>query len=156
MNEFIFVHLLDDQPVGSDLGLEIPMHTTLLHWFETERTPEEILNIARTVLRGIAPVETIVTYNDMFGPDKDIPVMRLKRSFEFLNLHLLLLESMIDANTTFDQRWVGVRNWNPYVTNKLYKKLSPGDRLEINSVSLIQKRRPDKHRIVLDNVILNS
>ncbi len=34
MSEYIFVHLLDKKPVGSELGRSMPLHMTILHWFE--------------------------------------------------------------------------------------------------------------------------
>jgi len=156
MSEYIFVHLIDDQPKVNDLGLEIPLHTTLLHWFETDRAPDEILSLARAALRGVAPVETIATHNDLFGPDNNVPVMRLKRTPELLNLHLLLLDSMVDSNTTFDQRWVGANNWNPHVTTKAGQKLYTGERVVVDSVSFIQRKQPDRHRIILGNVFLED
>ena len=156
MSEFIFVHLLDDRPVGADLGLTIPPHVTLLHWFETKHSPDEIFSAAEAALMNCKSVETYSTGADLFGSDKDIPVMRLERTPELLDLHLRLVDCLDGVGAVFDRTWVGATNWRPHVTNTQDRELPAGLDLLINNLSFIEKRQPDKHRIILGKLALDS
>lgn len=155
MSEYIFVNLIDKQTVGSDLGQSIPFHMTALHWFETERSAEDIINAADFALRSLSRVLVHITEEDKFGPDKDIPVMRLEKTPEILRLHCSLLETMEDLEVTLDKRWVGSSRWNPHVTIKPNRKLSVGDVVEIQDIDLISRSEETGNRKIIHRFKLN-
>lgn len=52
MSEFIFVNLIDKEPVGSTLQ-SIPLHMTALHWSESDCEQHEIIDTASAALQSI-------------------------------------------------------------------------------------------------------
>lgn len=156
MSEYIFVHLIDKQPVGSELGQSIPLHMTLLHWFESNNQPEVIIEAANLALKSIGRIATTTTQEDLFGPEQDIPVVRLDRKPELLHLHSELLSAMEDVGATFDERWTGIENWNPHVTNKPDTRFYPGDEIFVNDIDLITRSRKNKHRKILHRFELKT
>jgi hypothetical protein len=156
MNEYIFVHLIEKEPVGSNLGKTIPLHMTALHWFEVDRTADEVNQQAKLALRGLLRLATIAEDEDMFDPDEDVPVMRLVRTPELLDLHLRLLKSMRGLGATFDNRWVGPENWSPHVTHKAESKLSPNDPVIVDDIDLISRVDKNADRIILNRIDLTQ
>jgi 2'-5' RNA ligase len=155
MSEFIFANMLDKEPVGTDLGQSIPLHMTALHWFETDHAADKIISAAELSLSSIKRIFTRTTNDDLFGPSKDVPVMRLERTPELLQLHCTLLEAMEDLGVMLDRRWVGESNWNPHVTHKLNNRLKSNEEFEIRDIDLITRAdtmgsRKIIHRYPLD------
>jgi len=156
MSEFIFVHLIDKRPVGTELGEHIPLHTTILHWFEVTKGAAEIIAKADATLQPIGRLATKATYEDLFGPDKDIPVMRLEKTPGLIDLHLALKAAMEGMGATFDERWTGSDKWNPHVTHKLDKRLQPSDVVEVGDIDLITRPDPDGSRRILHRFELSD
>ena len=143
MSELILVHLIEKRPMGSELGKIIPLHMTALHWFETALSPNEVAKIVQETLHTIGAMKVRTTTEDMFGPDKDVPVMRLERTPELLHLHVALVAAMQQVGAKFDERWTGEQNWNPHVTHKLGTRLYPDEEVFIRDIDLIS--RPSEH-----------
>ena len=156
MSEFIFVNMIDKEPVGTNLGQSIPLHMTALHWFETDHSPDKIISAAEFSLRSIKRIVSRTTNEDLFGPSKDVPVMRLERTPELLQLHCTLLEAMENLGATFDNRWVGESNWNPHVTHKLDKHLQCNESIKIQDIDLITRDIATGNRKIIHRHSLNK
>lgn len=154
--KYIFVHLIDKKPVGSSLGLQIPLHMTILHWFSTESPASGIIEATSLAIKNIGQINTIATDDDLFGPERDIPVIRVNRTPELLQLHQNLVQSMKELGAEFDERWVGEANWNPHVTHKPNRRLHAGDKLLINNIDLISKDKNNGVRRIVHRFKLNK
>lgn len=149
MREFIHVHLIDKQPVGTNLGRHIPLHMTVLHWFESRCDIHEIVESTEIALNRLGPIVVSATKEDLFGPDNDVPVMRLERDSRLLQLHMNLKRGMEDLGAEFDTKWTGEARWNPHVSHKEDSRLLPGDQVRIDDIDLITRTGKDGDRMIL-------
>lgn len=156
MSEFIFVHLIDKRPVDTTLGRHIPLHMTILHWFESDHEVEEIVERTNAAVSSLAPIAIKATVEDLFGPDNNITVMKLNKDPRLVELHTTLMNAMEELGTTFDGRWTGASNWNPHVTNKQYMRLQPDDTVLVNDIDLITRKYKEGDRAILQRFILGS
>ena len=151
-SEYIIVHRIDkDTPLDE----HIPLHMTALHWFASDRGREEIGEALREVARYQSPVATYATHEDMFGSDRNVPVMRLERTMELLELHTALETTMRRLGVTLEERWVGAKNWSPHVTHQPEGRLYDGDEVTIDDLDLIIKRE-DGIRELVSRVTLGT
>lgn len=156
MTEFIHVHLIDKRPVGSNLGHHIPLHMTVLHWFQSERDPQEIIERTKSALASLPKISVNATTDDLFGPDRNIPVMKLSKTEAIVQLHQTLKDAMEELGAKFDQRWTGALKWSPHVTHKQDKRLYPRDQVVIGDIDLITRSSKNGNRIILQRFRLSS
>ena len=150
------MHLIDKQPVGTNLGRHIPLHITAVHWFESRRDPHEITEKTRDTLSILGSVSVEAVAEDLFGPNNDIPVMRLSRHPGLVNLHVALVGAMEELGATFDERWTGESKWQPHVTNTEYSRLYLGNEVAITDIDIITRSHKDGDRIILHRFQLDS
>ena len=136
-HEYIFVHRIDKR---SAMDEHIPLHMTALHWFETDIRAEQLIEGVRAQVETMVPITTTAIHEDMFGPHEDVPVVRLERTPELLDLHLSLLAVIKNMRATLDERWIGEDKWNPHVTHQPEGCLYKGDIIYINDIDMITKR----------------
>ena len=132
---FIIVHQIDKR---TPLGEYIPLHMTALPWFEADSQELVVAKLGDFVLSQDA-VLTKAVEEDMFGPNLDIPVMRLDRSPALLGLHMGLL-ALAKAQGWQVELWAGEDGWNPHVTHQPEARLGVGDEVYINNLDLIRRR----------------
>jgi len=154
--EYILVHLIDKESVGSLLGKGIPLHMTALHWFSLDCDRIDIIHATESALKDLKQIDTVATHDDLFGPEHDIPVIRLKRTPDLLQLHTSLMQSMKELGAKFDERWIGAENWNPHVTHKSNRRLHTNDKLLINDIDLIVRDGKHGSREIVHRFKLNA
>lgn len=150
--EFIIVSRIDKK---TPLDRHIPLHMTALPWFVSGLAPEHVVRELKVVGQSLRPVTTRATDEALFGPEQDIPVVRLERTPELLSLHLGLVALMRNVEGELDTRWVGADNWNPHVTHQPESRLHSGDIVQITDLDLITKR-PDGMRELVARVELGG
>lgn len=72
----------------------MPLHCTIMHWFYTVSTPEELASAAKEAIEGHGPVELISKAVELYGPNRNIPVHPIIPSAELLSLHRCLYEPL--------------------------------------------------------------
>lgn len=154
MHEFIFVYMPVRLPVGSDLGMTIPLHITFLSWFKTSRTASEVLALADTALSHLSSMRTEVIAEELFGDKHNIHVAILHKTPGLLDLHLKLVASLQTAGVKLDGRWAGPAQWRPHATHKAAARLYIGDRLVVDGIDLIEKHFEDQHRRIVGSIKL--
>lgn len=150
--EYIVVHRID---TWSPLDKHIPLHLTVLHWFLSDMSRSEIEAQFIQTTQRLQPAITHATKEDLFGPDHDIPVMRIERTPELLTLHLALETMTRQLGAVLTEKWVGTQNWNPHVTHQSEARLQTGDEVHITDLDLITKQA-DGMRKMLARVELRS
>lgn len=150
--EFIVVHQIDK---AGSLGESIPLHMTALHWFKSPVSGQEIVGQLEEFAAGQGAISVRATDTDLFGPNKDIPVMRLELSVELVRLHLGLLAVARSMGAELDERWVGAARWSPHVTHKGESRLYPGEALRIDDLDLIA-RGQDRRRELMARINLGD
>lgn len=152
MHEYIVVHQIDKI---TPLDEHIPLHMTALHWFESSTPQDTLVRQFDSLAKTLQPVKTYTTREDMFGPENDVPVMRLERSPELLDMHLALQGMARQTGAMLEERWVGEANWNPHVTHQPEGRLDVGSAIDAVDLDLIVKGR-DGVRRLLSRVVLGS
>ncbi len=145
MSELIVVHRIDNI---TPLDRHIPLHMTALHWFETDAPDAKVAEQLEAFARQQAAVTTRATEEALFGPEHDVPVMRLERTQELLDMHFGLLALAKYLGARLDERWVGEGGWNPHVTHQSEERLQVGDTVEIDSLDLIVREDDGMRRLV--------
>lgn len=91
---------------------------------------------------------TYATEEALFGPEHDVPVVRLERTQGLLDVHLGLLALAEYLDARLDTRWVGEDKWNPHVTHQLEGRLQVGDKVRVDGLDLITKEDDGMRRLV--------
>lgn len=140
MNQLIFAHLLGEVPVEQQFEGSLPLHLTLVHWFETVYNPEEIASRAKHLLQTVGATAVSATNASMFGPNENVPVMEVEKSAGLLKIHRALLASLEGTDARLRDYWLG-DDWRPHVSDKPNGKLALGETILVDSVDLIQRDR---------------
>lgn len=156
MSDFIFVHLIDKSPVGTELGRSIPLHMTALRWFESDRPQQEIVDATELALQSIGKIVATATCKDMFGADEDVPVMRLGMTNKLSLLHNVLRAAMEGIGATMNERWTGDQQWSPHVSDKPGQQLQIGEEVTIADVDLITRSIETGNRTILHRFNLEA
>jgi 2'-5' RNA ligase len=155
MSEFIHVYLINKRPVGTNLGLQIPLHMTLLHWFKTNHSLYEVINKTKIALEPFKTTTLTGTKLDLFGADKNIPVTRIDKTPYILQIHLALKSAMEELNALFDERWTGTENWNPHVTHQANTRIAVADKIKVDDVDLIIRQNEKSDRSIIKRFSLD-
>lgn len=156
MVEYIFVHLIDKKPVGSNVGSSIPLHMTILSWFEVNLTEAALIKIVEGQLSSATPAITKASEVALFGPSNDIPVTQMTRTPELVRLHTTLLDLMRQNGAQFDMNWNGPDNWNPHVSDKPNMKLPAGSEIIVDDIDLVFRTDKNSDRTLLHRFNLGS
>lgn len=149
MFEYIFVHSIDKRPVGSNVGLSIPLHMTLVPWFKTPMAPQYLISKVKPAIESLASVTTTTTHEDLFGPNIDIPVMRLQKTQTLVDLHQALLDIVINTGGQLDTKWTGPDKWQPHVTHKPDRRMLAGEKLSVDAIDLLNRAGRNSGRLLL-------
>lgn len=148
----IVVHQIDKE---TPLVRRIPLHMTLLHWFESNAPRDEMLDSLERFATNSQPVDTWATDADMFGHERNVHVMRIGLSEGLMGLHLGLLALADNAESQLDRGWVGAGKWSPHVTHQGDKRLFSGDRVKVDDLDFIAAR-PDGSRELIARIALGG
>lgn len=143
--DYIFVHLIDRDTEPSTF---IPLHMTALHWFQSDKQPVELAALLEKFTSDRQAVHTLAIEEAMFGPDKNIPVVRLERTPQLLDIHLDLLALVDSIGGRLDKRWTGEERWNPHVTHRPEARLQVGDEVIIDDISLFMRSRDGRRQLI--------
>jgi len=149
MAEYLFANFIEE-PKTDQISGSLPLHLTLLHWFETTHTPPEVSSAITPIITSLGVISTYASQEDLFGPNNDVPVVRLHRSPQLLELHLGLIAAVQPLGVCFDDRWIGSK-WNPHVTNTVHSKLNVGQPVEIGNVSIVYRAKKGDPKSIIDN-----
>lgn len=142
MARFVVVLPLTPLAVGDEFTVaQWPLHVTLVEPFPTTL---EAAEVARTLdgVEGIGPgapaIHAAAGDEDLFGRRRDVPVTLVRDHGELAALRSRTLAALgsvgIDVQPRLDYR--------PHVTRKHHGRLRPGDRVELETVALIDMRPP--------------
>lgn len=126
MKEYILVHLIDKRPVGTNVGKSIPLHLTVVPWFEFGGSLDDLMSIIETKLSKLEPMEVVAETEDFFGPKKNVAVMKLRNDPKLLDLHKNMLNTLEQLGVKVKSRWIGEGGWSPHVTHKQGSRLHQG------------------------------
>lgn len=136
MHTFLFLFEIDTLIAGATYR-HLPLHCTLLPWFDTEMSPGELLERLGKVFKGAPPLELVSDKPELFGKSANIPVHVLKKETALMALHEALVGELRSLGVRIHPIWSG-KNYNPHVTTHGAKSFPPGSRKVVSQVSLIK------------------
>jgi 2'-5' RNA ligase len=115
-----------------------PLHITLLPIFGLPKKElNKLFNKLNSVANHSASFYVFGEGTALFGPCNDIPVIKVARSLEILNLHLKLLESIDLLNPIYDFPHFMRENFNPHSTIESNSQIKIGKKIIIDSFTLL-------------------
>jgi len=136
--KWAIVSLLEDAEQGSEFYYtDFPLHITLAGVFATDKDDEQLASELADLLDQQHPIEIEADEKDMFGPNKDIAVMKVKQSPELMGLYQLIYEWLERSGIQYNLPEYEGKGYLPHSTFHKTDSLSPGEKRTLTSVSLI-------------------
>lgn len=108
---------LEIDPVGVDEYHEgLPLHSTIMHWFETDRPSSDVVEVVASVVGHTQPMELIGGAPDYFGLKKNVPVNRVANYEPVLALHKKLYEGLMSINVEHSAPYWTLDGFNAHVS----------------------------------------
>lgn len=130
--------LLEDATEGSEFYYtDFPLHVTLAGVFAVHKTGQELVDELRNVLADKHCVKVAAAHKAMFGPNKDVTVMTIKKSAGLINLYSAVYEWLKSAGAVYNSPEYQGEGYLPHSTLQKTGSLKPGEKRILRSVSLI-------------------
>lgn len=152
---YVLVTFLEDFRDGDEfLALSWPLHLTIVPNFSIGWDEAAIQERIRAALVHQSPVAVRAGQEELFGPRKTVPVTVLEPVPDLMSMHNGLLELLTKAGASFDHPEHVQRGYRPHVTVTSRRRLHPGDRTTVDSISIVdlQPRGNTELRTVLYTV----
>ncbi|MCU1414379.1 MAG: hypothetical protein JWN80_1719 [Microbacteriaceae bacterium] len=130
---FALACFLEPQPIGAEFALsELPLHVALIAGFGFDGDIESI------VLPSSSAFELEAGDEELFGPEHDIPVRVFAEEGGIGSFHALVLAALYELGATIESpEYVG-DGFRAHVTESMPNVPQPGDRVRLESMSLLQ------------------
>jgi len=137
MRTFLFVFEIEPIVAG-EVYERLPLHATLVHWFKTDLSANEVLALTRDVFEKAAPIELVSEAPALFGHEHDIPVHTLAYNARVRALHWKLLQKLFHARVDHTEpKFIG-HGYSPHVTPRPGRAFVPGSRARVTYVYLVE------------------
>lgn len=117
-----------------------PLHITQVDTFEVRLDPPELSLYLENLISQTHRFKINTLNDELFGPDKNIPVTRLGLTKHMLELHNSIISNLVDLGATFKRPYILKENYKPHVTLLKEKRIDNYSIIKINSISLIDKQ----------------
>ena len=136
--KWAIIALLKDVGEGSVFyHTDFPLHVTLAGVFATERSGQELVEELTQLLVKRNSVEIETDGKALFGPSKDIVVMKIKKTVGLMSLYSDVYECLKNVNVTYISPEYQGGGYLPHSTFQKSAFLKPGEKRLLKSVSLI-------------------
>jgi hypothetical protein len=147
--------ILEDHPVGHEFTIDnLPLHLTHVDSFEIELGPDELTAKLRDLLAGQHAFYVQAVADEMYGPDKDIPVTSLATTPELTKLHKAIVGLLKREGAVLKNPHFNGENFTPHISIYGAKRVAVGDNVPITDISLAAKvsDAEDANRRVLSTI----
>lgn len=136
--KWAIVSLLEEAEEGSEFYYtDFPLHVTLAGIFATNKSGHELADKMVEILLNQHPVKIEAYKKDMFGPNKDVAVMKIKKSPELMALYNSIFEWLERSGVKYNSPEYQGDGYLPHSTFQKSGSLKEGERRILHSVSLI-------------------
>jgi len=136
--KWAIISLLEHAREGSVfVHTDFPLHVTLAGVFSIEKTGQELVDELKQILAKRSSVELEADEKAMFGPNKDIAVMKVKKTAGLMSLYIGIHEWLKNAGVTYNSPEYQGDGYLPHSTFQKTALLKPGEKRLLKSVSLI-------------------
>lgn len=133
MNTYVIVSFLEENFPAKFSARAWPLHVTIVRPFVCEKFPEEVLEELRSIAADHKAIPTVGVSKQLFGVEKNVPVVELEKTPELQALHERILS----------KPWVELvpplfQEFRPHVSEQASGKVYVGTEVVVRSISLIQ------------------
>ncbi len=130
--------LLEPKPEGYEFHFaNSPLHITYGGVFATSKNGQELAEELSQVAASTPAFEVEAKEEALFGPDHNIPVMRVKKSPELMEFYSKIYNWLKEIGVVYNSPEYQGKGYEPHSTKQKSGSLKPGEKRIINSVSLI-------------------
>lgn len=141
MARFVIVLPLVPLSAGDEFTVaDWPLHVTLVEPFQADPATIDVdglVAVVGAVATAAESVRASAGEAAMFGRRRDVPVTLVQDGGELEALRVRTLDALSDAGIDVSR---ARDDFRPHVTRKRHAHLSPGDRVELDTVALIDMR----------------
>lgn len=135
MNKYVIVSFLQRDFPLKFLKLDWPLHITIVRPFSSSKSGEEFIRTLTAICSQIKPIYVFGKSREMFGPNNDLPVTELEDTPELQSLHDQIMNV---SGVWMEFRTPQYETYRPHVTDQVNGRISAGEEVIINSISLVE------------------
>jgi hypothetical protein len=157
LRRYVLVKLLEDLRDGEEFsGHGWPQHLTIVPNFSIGWDEATVRERVQRALAGQRPHAVAAQHEELFGPRRTVPVTVLEPIPDLIAMHSRVVDLLINAGAAFEHPAYVQRGYRPHVTVTSDRRLNPGDRVIIDSISVVdlQPRGDSQQRKVLHTISL--
>jgi hypothetical protein len=147
--------IFEPHPVGHEFTVDsLPLHISIIDSFEVNLEADELAAKLRAALKNQKPFSVMALADEMYGPEKDIPVTTLELSAELVSLHRIIIALLMQEGAVLKNPQFNGDNFTPHISIYGSKRVNPGEQVLINDISIAAKvsEAEDANRQVLANI----
>lgn len=118
----------------------LPLHCTLLHWFDVALPASHVIEIAQPLFRETRPICIVSEAPAMFGVEHDIPVHTVAENPALRVLHAKLYGMITGLGAIHSEPQFSNTGYRPHVTTLNERALTPGEQHLCTEVYLTTKK----------------
>jgi 2'-5' RNA ligase len=136
--KWAIISLLEDVHEGAEFYYtDFPLHVTLAGVFRIDKDGAWLVNELTRILGTQESFSIQTEVKDIFGPNKDIEVMKVTKSTELMDLYKQIFAWLEMSGAVFNAPEYQGKGYLPHVTFQNSSILQPNESKHIKSVSLI-------------------
>lgn len=136
--KWAIVALLEQVAEGTEFYYtDFPLHITLAGVFKIDYDGMRLKNELPRVLSDQKPLLITVGEKDIFGPDKDVAVMRIMKTPELMSLYDKIYSWLNQSGAVHNEPQYEGTDYLPHSTMQKAARLIPGETRQIQSVSIV-------------------
>lgn len=152
MFKYGFATILEDYPVGYEYrGDNIPVHLTHVDSFQVSLNLEELELKLQKALANQKPFTVKALRDELYGPDKDIPVTVLELTPELQELHAKIMDMLQSEGAFLKNPHFHREGFMPHVSAYGNRRITVGEDVLIKDISIAAKLSEEenaKYRIL--------
>jgi len=136
--KWAIIALLEDAAEGAEFYYtDFPLHVTLAGVFAADKGRVQLAKELATAVNKYEPFEIVADVEDRFGPNRDVVVMKVKKTPELMSLYQSVYKWLKDSGVTYNSPIYESGGYVPHVTAQKTGSLRQDESRIIKSVSLI-------------------
>jgi hypothetical protein len=155
MRRLAVCSFLEPQDDGAVFGAsEIPLHVTIIGTFALDGGTDPVVAAMESVTHRL-PVSARAGGDDLFGPNRDVPVTVVTDFGGIRDLHNALFDELRPLGCELDEPLFARHGFRAHITWVPGSQVEPGQIIRLDSLSLIDLRPegdPSLRRVVATSV----
>jgi len=155
MARFGLATIFENHPVGHEFRIDnLPMHLTHVDSFEVELGADELAAKLSELLVGQKAFNLKALADELYGPEKNIPVTTLELTPELFKFHRAIIGLLDSERAILKNPQFNGDNFTPHISVYGSKRISIGEYVTIKDISIAAKvsEAEDANRKVLANI----